>query len=42
VAEGVETSEQFYWLVGLGCDAFQGYCFSRPVPADQLMEAEVL
>ncbi len=32
VAEGVETREQFDWLVREGCDSYQGYLFSRPTP----------
>lgn len=36
VAEGVETAEQMGFLERHGCRAFQGYLFSRPVPADQL------
>ena len=32
-AEGVETLEQVETLRGMGCDALQGYYFSRPVPA---------
>lgn len=35
VAEGVETAQQRDWLVAHCCDAFQGYLYSRPVPADQ-------
>ncbi len=31
VAEGVETQAQLDALRALGCDAFQGYLFSRPV-----------
>ena len=34
VAEGVETAEQLHRLRGLGCDAFQGFLVSRPVPGD--------
>ena len=36
IAEGVETDEQRDWLHGVGCMAYQGYFFSRPLPADQL------
>ncbi|HEY9421327.1 MAG TPA: EAL domain-containing protein [Thermoanaerobaculia bacterium] len=32
VAEGVETDEQWRWLLGLGCEKFQGYLFSPPLP----------
>ncbi len=32
VAEGVETYDQFKLLADAGCDYFQGYYFSRPVP----------
>ncbi len=35
LAEGVETREQFDYLVEQGCDAYQGYLYSRPVPADE-------
>jgi len=34
VAEGVETKTQFELLKHLGCDRFQGYFFSKPVPVD--------
>jgi hypothetical protein len=30
-AEGVETTEQFFLLRGLGCDEGQGYFFARPL-----------
>jgi EAL domain-containing protein (putative c-di-GMP-specific phosphodiesterase class I) len=32
LAEGVETREQLDVLLGLGCEKFQGYLFSRPLP----------
>jgi len=35
VAEGVETEEQREFLAGLGCHAFQGYLFSRPLPVEE-------
>lgn len=35
IAEGVETLGQFNYLLGKGCEAFQGYYFYRPLsPAD--------
>jgi diguanylate cyclase (GGDEF)-like protein len=36
VAEGVETEEQLAFLARHRCDLYQGYLFSRPVPADAL------
>ncbi len=38
IAEGVETAAQHQFLASLGCDAFQGYFFGRPVTAQALME----
>lgn len=35
VAEGVETAEQLELLRSHGCDAYQGYFYGRPVPADE-------
>jgi diguanylate cyclase (GGDEF)-like protein len=38
VAEGVENGDQISVLRELGCDEWQGYLFSRPVPAEQFSE----
>ncbi len=38
LAEGIETEEQRRWLVDKGCKLGQGYLFSRPVSADQIVE----
>lgn len=36
IAEGVETQAQRNFLEVLGCPAYQGYLFSRPLPIDEL------
>ncbi|HEX9985258.1 MAG TPA: EAL domain-containing protein [Thermoanaerobaculia bacterium] len=37
VAEGVETEEQYTFLKHYACDLLQGYLFSRPLPADDVL-----
>jgi diguanylate cyclase (GGDEF)-like protein/PAS domain S-box-containing protein len=41
VAEGVETEDQYRVLRDLQCDEYQGYFFSRPLPASEF-EAQFL
>ena len=36
IAEGVETQEQRQFLHAHGCDAMQGYYFSKPLPPEEL------
>lgn len=38
IAEGVEQVEQYYFLKIAGCDAIQGYYFSKPVSKDVFLE----
>lgn len=38
IAEGVETAEQHAFLASLGCDAYQGYYFGRPMMAAALLQ----
>jgi EAL domain-containing protein (putative c-di-GMP-specific phosphodiesterase class I) len=38
VAEGVGTREQLEFLDVRGCDAFQGFWASKPLPADSFFE----
>jgi len=37
IAEGVETKEQAYLLHVMGCQVIQGYYFSRPIPASDVI-----
>lgn len=36
IVEGVETKEQLQILTDMGCSAFQGFYFSKPLPAEKL------
>jgi PAS domain S-box-containing protein len=38
VAEGVELQEQLEALRAMGCDQVQGFLFSKPLPAEELVE----
>jgi len=38
IAEGVELQDQQLLLAAKGCDIFQGYLFSKPLPAAQFAE----
>lgn len=38
IAEGAETVEQVDLLIGYGCKEIQSYYFSRPVPAEELVD----
>jgi diguanylate cyclase (GGDEF)-like protein/PAS domain S-box-containing protein len=37
VAEGVETDAQYTFLRHYACDQMQGYLFSKPIPADEIV-----
>jgi len=38
LAEGVETKEQLDFLNSCGCDLYQGFYKSKPLPADKFIE----
>jgi EAL domain-containing protein (putative c-di-GMP-specific phosphodiesterase class I) len=38
VAEGIETEAQLALLTELGANRFQGYLFSKPLPASEIPE----
>jgi EAL domain-containing protein (putative c-di-GMP-specific phosphodiesterase class I) len=38
IAEGVETEEQLRFLKEHDCDQFQGFYFSKPIPATDLAQ----
>lgn len=38
LAEGVETKEQLEFLASKGCDVYQGYYKSKPVPAEEIVK----
>ena len=37
IAEGVEDARQLRFLQEIGCDAFQGYLFAKPMPVGELV-----
>tara|TARA_R110001592_G_scaffold19937_4_gene81402 strand:- start:3342 stop:5768 length:2427 start_codon:yes stop_codon:yes gene_type:complete len=37
IAEGIETIEQADYMESIGCQELQGYLYSRPVPADEIV-----
>lgn len=38
VAEGVESQEQLRFLADQACDEYQGYFYSRPLPAEEIRD----
>lgn len=37
LAEGVETEEQFRYLLNIGCEKVQGYYFGKPMPYEEAL-----
>lgn len=37
VAEGIEDAPTAHWLLEKGCEIGQGYCFAKPMPADDFL-----
>lgn len=37
IAEGIETTQQQEYLKRLGCDFGQGFLYSRPIPAEEIL-----
>ena len=37
-AEGIETEEMAQEMRAIGCDYFQGYYYSRPLPIDEFLQ----
>lgn len=42
VAEYVETEEEYNLLKHMGCDWYQGYLFSKPIPLEELINSRFL
>ena len=38
LAEGVETEAHARTLIAMGCDEGQGYLYSRPISADEVLD----
>ena len=38
IAEGVETPQQLNFILGLRCDEYQGFHFSKPLPPEKYLE----